>query len=198
MWLCYLVLYLVMKLVLVRGSRLTTADTGDLCLSSEQIAGQQKQRPSSFPLASLSQPSSLGCAMCLLPSFILCCICSTSQNKGKVKPVHTGELSSPGKLEQDCKTLCIRYYIISTALMLYVSSISMRQTSIIDLIQNPSIYCFIFTHHMNRNCCPKHHRCHWLEKDQKVWLYLKIKNLSWPQLECKFICSAILKMNKNQ
>lgn len=122
MWLCYLMLYLVMKLVLVRGSRLTTADTGDLCLSSEQIAGQQKQKPSSFPLASLSQPSSLGYAMCLLPSFILCCICSTSQNKGKVKPVHTGELSSPGKLEHNRKTLCIKYYIISTALMLCVSS----------------------------------------------------------------------------
>lgn len=50
--------------MLAKGGRSTAAETGDLCLSSEQIAGQPKQRPSSLSLASLSLLLSLGCGCC--------------------------------------------------------------------------------------------------------------------------------------
>lgn len=59
----------------------------------------------------------------LLPSFSLCCPCSISQNRGRVKPVQTGGLSPPGKLQQDHKRLCIRCCIASVTWVLLYSSL---------------------------------------------------------------------------
>lgn len=103
-------------LVLGRGSRLRAAETRDLCLSLEQTA---KFKSSLIPFCHCV--SNLTYGMYLLPSLSLCCVCSALQNKGKVKHICTSGLSSPGKLEQDHKTLCVKRYITSIAMMvLYV------------------------------------------------------------------------------
>jgi len=112
MGLCNLAVDSGTDLLLGRGGRLRAAETRDLCLSSEQIAELRSSPHTLLPVCLSPHLWDV-----LLPSLSLCCVCSALQIKAKVKPIHTSGLSSPGKLEQDHKTLCARCYITSIAMM---------------------------------------------------------------------------------
>lgn len=90
--------------------------------------------------------SALVFGMWLLPSFSLCCLCSFSQNRGKVNPVHTGGLFPSGKSQQDHKRLCIRCCTASIAWMLLYSSLLFHCHETDRYLRSPSEDWYLLFH----------------------------------------------------